>query len=125
MITSVKQISLLKPDDWHLHLRTGRILEEVLKYSSSNFGRAIIMPNLDPPVVNTQQAKNYYNQIFDFIPKEHDFKPLMTLFLTEDSDIRDIEEGIKEGIINAVKLYPAGSTTNSENGVRDISRIYK
>ena len=125
MTKVIKTIAVRKPDDWHLHLRTGRILEEVLKYSSSNFGRAIIMPNLDPPVVNTQQAKNYYNQIFDFIPREHDFKPLMTLFLTEDSDIRDIEEGVKEGIINAVKLYPAGATTNSENGVRNISKIYK
>ena len=125
MTKVIQTIAVRKPDDWHLHLRTGRILKEVLKYSSSNFGRAIIMPNLDPPVVTTQQAKNYRNQILDFIPKEHDFKPLMTLFLTEDSDIRDIEEGVKEGIINAVKLYPAGATTNSENGVRNISKVYK
>ena len=119
-----QNIIIRKPDDWHLHLRTGAILKKVLKYTSSTFGRAIIMPNLDPPVLTTNQAWTYFQHISELVPKTHNFKPLMTLFLTEQSDILDIREGVKKGIVTALKLYPAGSTTNSSNGVRDISRIY-
>ncbi len=121
----IQAVRIKKPDDWHLHLRSGDILKTVLKYSSNTFGRAIIMPNLNPPIVTTEQAENYYRQILKLIPKEHDFQPLMTLFLTEKSKINDIEEGVNRGIIKAVKLYPAGATTNSENGVRDLLSIYK
>ena len=124
MQSSIQNIIIRKPDDWHLHLRTGAILKNVLKYTSSTFGRAIIMPNLDPPVLTTNQAWNYFQHISELVPKTHNFKPLMTLFLTEQSDILDIREGVKKGIVTALKLYPAGSTTNSSNGVRDISRIY-
>ncbi len=83
------------------------------------------MPNLVPPIVTTKQAERYYHEILELIPKEHDFKPLMTVFLTENTDIKDIKKGFNLGIISAVKLYPAGATTNSSNGVKDISRIYK
>ena len=124
MQSSSQNITIRKPDDWHLHLRTGAILKKVLKYTSSTFGRAIIMPNLDPPILTTQQAETYFQHILELVPKTHNFKPLMTLFLTEQSDIMDIREGVKKGIVTAVKLYPAGATTNSSNGVRDISRIY-
>ncbi len=120
-----QSIIIRKPDDWHLHLRSGEILKKVLKYTSSTFERAIIMPNLHPPIITTQQAKSYYSQILEVVPKEHSFKPLMTLFLTEQSDILDIEEGVKRGIVSAVKLYPAGSTTNSSNGVKNILHIYR
>ena len=125
MAKAIQTITVRKPDDWHLHLRTGAVLKKVLMYSSSAFGRAIIMPNLDPPIVTTEQAEIYYRQILKLIPKEHDFKPLMTIFLTENSNIKDIEQGVKWGRINAVKLYPAGATTNSANGVRDLSKIYE
>ncbi|MBO6538391.1 MAG: dihydroorotase [Rhizobiaceae bacterium] len=115
-------ISLRRPDDWHLHLRDGSMLEAVLPYSSANFARAIIMPNLVPPVVTVKDAVAYRERIMAALPGGHDFTPLMTLYLTEQTDPADVAAGFADGVVTAVKLYPAGATTNSQSGVRDIEK---
>lgn len=115
-------ITIRRPDDWHLHLRDGAMLEGVLPYSSRHFARAIIMPNLVPPVVTTADARAYRERIMAVLPEGHRFEPLMTLYLTEGTSPDDVEEGAKSGLVTAVKLYPAGATTNSHSGVRDIEK---
>ena len=117
-------LTIRRPDDWHLHLRDGAMLEAVLPYSSAHFARAIIMPNLVPPVVTTAQAKAYRDRIASALPAGHRFNPLMTLYLTETTDADDVVAGFEAGEITAVKLYPAGATTNSQSGVRDIEKVY-
>ena len=116
-------LTLRRPDDWHLHLRDGAMMAAVLPDSSARFGRAIIMPNLIPPIVTTAQAAAYRDRIVARIPAGHDFRPLMTLYLTEDTAADDVSAGAEAGLIHAVKLYPAGATTNSESGVRRIERV--
>lgn len=116
-------ITLRRPDDWHLHLRDGAVLQGVVPYTSANFGRAIVMPNLIPPVVTTAQAVAYKERIMAAVPEGHDFTPLMTLYLTEATQADDIVAGFKDGIITAVKLYPAGATTNSQSGVRNFENV--
>jgi dihydroorotase len=120
----LKTITIRRPDDWHLHLRDGHVLEAVLPATSAHFARAIIMPNLVPPVVTAAQARDYRNRILSALPQGHDFTPLMTLYLTESTDPDDVEAGFRDGLVTAVKLYPAGATTNSESGVRDIAKAY-
>lgn len=117
-------LTIRKPDDWHLHLRDGSVLEAVLPHTSAHFRRAIIMPNLVPPVVTTADAKAYRQRIMAALPAGDDFTPLMTLYLTEGTDPDDVEAGFRDGEITAVKLYPAGATTNSHGGVRDITKVY-
>lgn len=119
----MKSITLRRPDDWHLHLRDGAVLEGVIGDTSRHFARAIIMPNLVPPVVTTADARAYRERIVKAIPAGDRFEPLMTLYLTEDTSADDVEEGKKSGLIHAVKLYPAGATTNSHGGVRDLSKV--
>ncbi|UKV12730.1 dihydroorotase [Thalassospiraceae bacterium SW-3-3] len=119
---SVNRITLRRPDDWHLHLRDGAMLEGVIGETSEHFARAIIMPNLVPPVVKTEDAIAYRDRINAVIPQGHDFTPLMTLYLTEGSNPDDVEEGYRNGVITALKLYPAGATTNSASGVRDFDK---
>ncbi|MFC4238329.1 dihydroorotase [Thalassospira xianhensis] len=119
---SVNRITLRRPDDWHLHLRDGAMLEGVIGETSEHFARAIIMPNLVPPVVKTADAIAYRDRINAVIPQGHDFTPLMTLYLTEGSNPDDVEEGYRNGVITALKLYPAGATTNSASGVRDFDK---
>ena len=116
------RITLRRPDDWHLHLRDGAMLEGVIGETSEHFARAIIMPNLVPPVVKTEDAIAYRDRINAVIPQGHDFTPLMTLYLTEGTNPDDVEEGYKSGVITALKLYPAGATTNSASGVRDFDK---
>ena len=116
-------ITITRPDDWHLHLRDGEMLKGVLPDTSAHFRRAIIMPNLVPPVVTTADAIRYRDRIVACIPDGDDFTPLMTLYLTETTDPDDVVSGFKDGIITAVKLYPAGATTNSESGVTDIANV--
>ena len=116
-------LTLPRPDDWHLHLRDGAMLAAVLPQTSGDFGRAIIMPNLVPPVVTVKDALAYRARIVAALPKGHDFTPLMTLYLTEETDPDDVAQGFEAGAIHAVKLYPAGATTNSAKGVRDITRV--
>ena len=117
-------LTIRRPDDWHLHLRDGDVLEAVLPHSAADFGRAIIMPNLVPPVVTTAQAQAYRQRIMAELPEGSDFTPLMTLYLTEETDADDVMAGYRDGIVTAVKLYPAGATTNSQHGVRDVAKVY-
>ncbi len=119
----MKKITIHKPDDWHLHLRDGDLLKLVLPHTAKDFGRALIMPNLTPPVITTSDAESYHREIMDAVDRDMDFQPFMTLYLTEDTDPGDVEDGIAKGIVKAVKLYPAGATTNSSSGVRDFSKI--
>ena len=117
-------LTLRKPDDWHLHLRDGAMLEGVVASSTRHFHRAIIMPNLVPPVVITADAVSYRERILAAKPKADFFNPLMTLYLTENTDPADVAAGFADGIVTAVKLYPAGATTNSASGVKDITKVY-
>lgn len=120
---STSELIIIRPDDWHLHLRDGSMLEAVAPFSSADFGRAIIMPNLVPPVTVPEHAALYRQRILDAIPDSHDFEPLMTLYLTESTNPDDISRGASSGLIKAVKLYPAGATTNSDSGVRDMDVV--
>ncbi len=116
-------LTIRRPDDWHLHLRDGDVLAAVAPDTSAHFARAIIMPNLVPPVVTTADAEAYRQRILAAIPAGHDFTPLMTLYLTEGTDPDDVEAGFRSELVKAVKLYPAGATTNSQSGVRDIGKV--
>ncbi|RMC35338.1 dihydroorotase [Paracoccus alkanivorans] len=115
-------ITLRRPDDWHLHLRDGAMLAAVTPYSAS-FGRAIIMPNLIPPVVTGDQAAAYRDRILAALPGGAALQPQMTLYLTDTTDPVDVVASHRDGIIRAVKLYPAGATTNSASGVTDFDRV--
>ncbi|MCC7321143.1 MAG: dihydroorotase [Rubellimicrobium sp.] len=118
-----RTLTLRRPDDWHLHLRDGAMLRAVLPHSAAHFARAIVMPNLVPPVTTMAAALAYRARILEALPPGADFTPLMTLYLTEDSDPDDIARAHDQGAAVAVKLYPAGATTNSHSGVRDFARI--
>ena len=117
-----KLLTLRRPDDWHLHLRDGAMLQAVASYSC-HFGRAIIMPNLVPPVVTGAQARDYRDRIEAALRQNVTLRPLMTLYLTESTDPADVVASHAAGIISAVKLYPAGATTNSASGVRDFDKV--
>jgi len=117
------RITLARPDDWHLHLRDGAMLEGVIGCSADHIGRAIIMPNLVPPVVTGAQAAGYRDRILAALPDGARFEPLMTLYLTETTDPEDVAAAATSGLVMAVKLYPAGATTNSASGVRDFDRV--
>ncbi|BBU56775.1 dihydroorotase [Mameliella alba] len=119
----MEQISIRRPDDWHLHLRDGAMLQGIAPESARDFARAIIMPNLVPPVVTGEQAAAYRDRILAALPEGADFKPLMTLYLTEETDPHDVVRAHADGIVTAVKLYPAGATTNSASGVRDFDKV--
>lgn len=118
------ELTITRPDDWHLHLRDGAMLEGILPETARHFGRAIIMPNLVPPVVTGNDAKAYRDRILSALPSGMSFEPLMTLYLTENTDPQDLAEAHATGLIKAVKLYPAGATTNSQSGVRNIEKVY-
>ena len=117
------QITLPRPDDWHLHLRDGAMLKAVLPETARHFARAIIMPNLVPPVVTLADAAAYRERILAALPEGMTFEPLMTLYLTEGTDPADVERAAASGLVKAVKLYPAGATTNSQSGVRDLDKV--
>ena len=116
-------ITLPRPDDWHLHLRDGAMLQAVLPETARHFARAIIMPNLVPPVVTLDDAVAYRDRILAALPEGMAFEPLMTLYLTEGTDPTDVERAAASGLVKAVKLYPAGATTNSHSGVRDLAKV--
>ena len=116
-------LTLRRPDDWHLHLRDGAMLRAVLPESARHFARAIIMPNLVPPVVTSHDARAYRDRIMSALPDGAEFTPLMTLYLTEQTDPDDVADAHASGLISAVKLYPAGATTNSASGVRDFDKV--
>lgn len=117
------KITIRRPDDWHLHLRDGAMLEGILPETSRHFARAIIMPNLVPPVATVADARAYRERIVAAIPASDRFEPLMTLYLTEATEADDVARGKEEGLIHAVKLYPAGATTNSHGGVRNLDKV--
>jgi len=116
-------LTILRPDDWHLHLRDGDMLRAVLPESARHFARAIVMPNLLPPVVTLTQARAYRDRIIAARPPEVKFEPLMTLYLTENTDRADVAAAAASGLVKAVKLYPAGATTNSASGVSDMAKV--
>ncbi|MGJ8625394.1 MAG: dihydroorotase [Sulfitobacter sp.] len=116
-------LTIRRPDDWHLHLRDGDMLRAVLPHTTEHFARAIIMPNLVPPVVTSADARAYRDRIMAALPEGADFTPLMTLYLTENTDPADVATAHADGLIHAVKLYPAGATTNSASGVADFDKV--
>jgi len=120
-----QSLTIRRPDDWHLHLRDGAVLNAVLPETARHFGRAIIMPNLVPPVVTGADASAYRDRILAALPDGMAFEPLMTLYLTENTDPEDVAAAHASGLIKAVKLYPAGATTNSASGVSDFRNVQK
>lgn len=118
------QITLTRPDDWHLHLRDGEALASVLPHTARQFGRAIVMPNLKPPVTTVEQAAAYRARILAAVPAGMNFEPLMTLYLTDNTPASEITQAAASGFVKAVKLYPAGATTNSDAGLTAIEKAY-
>lgn len=117
------RLVIRRPDDWHVHLRDGAMLRAVLPYTAAQFGRAIVMPNLKPPVATAKDAAAYRARILDALPAGADFQPLMVAYLTEGTDPDDIAAGFRDGVLTAVKLYPANATTNSAAGVTSLTRV--
>lgn len=118
-------VTITRPDDWHLHLRDGATLASVLPHTAHQFARAIIMPNLKPPVTTTEQASAYRDRILAALPAGVKFEPLMVLYLTDKTPPEEIRKAKASGFVKAVKLYPAGATTNSDAGVTDLRNCYK
>jgi len=121
----MQQLIITRPDDWHLHLRDGALMQSVVQDSARQFARAIIMPNLRPPITTTSQAQNYRERILKALPAKAKFEPLMTLYLTDNTDAQEILRAKQSGVVHAVKLYPSGATTNSDAGVTNIRKTYK
>lgn len=116
-------LKIRRPDDWHVHLRDGEMLNTVVPYTSGVYGRAIVMPNLSPPVTTVDAAIAYRQRILDAVPAGHNFTPLMTCYLTDSLDPAELERGFKESVFTAAKLYPANATTNSSHGVTSTNAI--
>jgi len=123
MTAQPQVLKIRRPDDWHIHLRDGDMLKTVVPYTSELYGRAIIMPNLVPPVTSVDAAIAYRQRILDAVPAGHDFTPLMTCYLTDTLNPDEIERGFNEKVFTAAKLYPANATTNSSHGVTSIDAI--
>lgn len=119
---SADTLTITRPDDWHLHLRDGAMMADVLPYTARQFARAIVMPNLDPPVTTTAQAAAYRQRILRALPAGLVFEPLMTLYLTDNTPAEEIRRAKASGIVHGVKLYPAGATTHSDAGVTDVRK---
>lgn len=120
----IDRLTLLRPDDWHIHLRDGAALQRTVADAGRTFARAIIMPNLVPPVRNTAEADQYRERILAARPAQSDFEPLMVLYLTDKTSAQDIKAAKASGFVHAAKLYPAGATTNSDYGVTQLEAIY-
>ncbi len=120
----MSRLTLLRPDDWHLHLRDAAAMTSVVAHSARQFARAIVMPNLKPPITTVDAALAYRERILQALPEEADFEPLMTLYLTEATSVAEVEKAASDPHIHAFKLYPAGATTNSDAGVGSLERIY-
>jgi dihydroorotase len=118
------RLTIRKPDDWHLHVRDGAMLKAVLPFTARNFGRAILMPNLVPPVSTTAEAAAYRERALAARPEGSTFTPLMTCYLRDDTDPDDVERGFHDGVLTGVKLYPAHATTNSAAGVTDLKNVW-
>lgn len=124
MTNPTQTLTITQPDDWHIHLRDGEALPRTVADISRYFGRAIVMPNLVPPVTNAELARQYHQRISEQLNATSQFKPLMTLYLTDSTTAQDIIEAKNSGLVFAAKLYPAGATTNSSSGVTNIAKIY-
>lgn len=122
--SSIDRLEIRRPDDWHVHLRDGAMLQAVANYTARQFARAIIMPNLAPPVTTVTAAQAYRERILAAVDPALEFTPLMTCYLTDTIEAQEIERGFADGVFTAAKLYPANATTNSSYGVTDISNIY-
>src|SRR5574337_2218926 len=120
----MQTLTLIRPDDWHLHLRDGAALAAVVADTARRFGRAIVMPNLRPPVVTVEDARTYRARILEVLSVGMKFEPLMTLYLTDNTAPEEIDRARASGFVHAVKLYPAGATTNSDAGVTAIEKVY-
>ena len=118
-------LTLIRPDDWHVHLRDGVVLADVVPHTAAQFARAIVMPNLKPPVTTTAMAAAYRDRILAAVPQGMQFEPLMTLYLTDNTPPDEIRRATASGFVKGVKLYPAGATTNSDAGVTDIHRCMR
>ncbi len=118
----MQTLTLTRPDDWHLHLRDGAAMRDVLPDTAKRFARAIVMPNLKPPVTTVEQAAAYRQRILDALPAGMAFEPLMTLYLTDNTSPEEIAKARASGFVHGVKLYPAGATTNSDAGVSDLAK---
>ncbi|ODC05543.1 dihydroorotase [Terasakiispira papahanaumokuakeensis] len=124
MSATPDMLTIRRPDDWHLHLRDGEALKTVLPYTSQTFARAIIMPNLMPPITTLEMAQDYRQRILAATPEAHDFTPLMTCYLNESVTQETLKIGHADGLLTAAKLYPANATTNSQHGVKQIQDVY-
>lgn len=124
IIMTTQQLTLTQPDDWHLHVRTGEMLDAVINHTARQFSRAVIMPNLQPPVTNVAQAQCYYQEIQKASAGEYAFTPLMVLYLTNQTSLEEVQQVADSSIVHAFKLYPAGATTNSDQGVTDLQAIF-
>lgn len=124
-MTEAATLTIRRPDDWHLHLRDADVLRGVLPYTAKQFARAIVMPNLSPPITSIADARGYRDRILAALPDGSDFQPLMTGYLTDASDPDEIARGYEEGVFTAAKLYPAHATTGSAHGVTDVAHIMK
>lgn len=125
MTITLKSLKIRRPDDWHLHLRDGKILKMVVPYTSRVFSRAIVMPNLSPPITTIDAASSYRQRILAAVPKDDKFTPLMTCYLTDSISVQELINGFQQNIFIAAKLYPANVTTNATYGVRNIKGIFK
>ncbi|WP_313110174.1 dihydroorotase [Atlantibacter sp.] len=123
MTVSPQELTIIRPDDWHVHLRDGDMLNVVVPYTSETYARAIVMPNLAPPVTTVEAARAYRQRILNAVPAGQSFTPLMTCYLTDTLDANELERGFNEGVFTAAKLYPANATTNSSHGVTSIDAI--
>lgn len=123
MTAPSRVLKIRRPDDWHLHLRDGDMLKTVVPYSSEIYARAIVMPNLAPPVTTVDAAIAYRQRILAAVPAGHNFTPLMTCYLTDSLDPDELERGFQQGVFTAAKLYPANATTNSSHGVTSTAAI--
>ena len=119
----MEEIEIIKPDDWHVHFRDNEILKAVVPETTRHFARSIVMPNLVPPILNAKQAIEYKKRIEKVIPPTDSFEPLMTIYLTEETNKNELNDAYNSSAVFAVKLYPAGATTNSDSGVKDIKKI--
>jgi dihydroorotase len=119
----VTSLTIRRPDDWHLHLRDGDALRAVVSHTAAQFARAIVMPNLKPPVTTTAQALAYKQRIIEALPSGSKFEPLMTLYLTDRTDRSEVDKAKASGVVHGFKLYPAGATTNSDSGVTEIRKV--
>ncbi len=117
-------ITITQPDDWHIHLRSGAALQHTVQDAARQFARTIVMPNLVPPVTNVEMAEDYYKSIKRYTPSEISLEPLMVLYLTDNTSVKDIEEAVAADFVYACKLYPAGATTNSDSGLTNIENAY-